>query len=286
MLTDKQIAVRKRGLFGTDASAIEGTNPYYDATMCWGVKTGRISEVVEQNNAMRIGHILEPHIRSEFYPEITGNRVRASHKTLWHPDCPFIGAHIDGKVVGKRIGVEFKTCGLRAEPSWGKPWTDEIPPNYRSQIKHYALVTGLIDWHVACWFKAKDELRVYKVSFNEAELSDLLELEAAFWGMVRSDTPPPVNHTKSCRKAYRRIYPVAMTGESKVATRSAKRHVSQYHKLGNKIEDLQAKRDLAKNNLIAELGECELLVDEEDRVLVTSSNDTNNTRRYVIKKEN
>ena len=105
MLTDKQIELRKSGLFGTDASAIEGTNIYFGPRELYHIKRGTYTDEIPQNLAMALGHTSEP-ANIKAVAKAIGKKVRGSNRTIWSKKllCPkgkiFLGAHMDGKVVG------------------------------------------------------------------------------------------------------------------------------------------------------------------------------------------
>ena len=212
MLTDKQIKQRLNGLFGTDASAIEGTNEYFGLHELYKIKRGEVSEQVIPNLAMNLGHAAEAE-NIQMISKAIGKKVRRSNRTIWNTKllCPegriFLGAHIDGKVVGERIIVECKNAHYRTEVKWGEPGSDAIPPNYRSQVKHYCLVTGMRKVIVGVILMSWPEHKIYNLEFTDQEINALYEKEWEFWAKVQQGIEPPVDSTKGCEKAIRKQWP-------------------------------------------------------------------------------
>ena len=79
---------RKKGIGGSDVSAIIGINKWTSAIELWLDKTNQKNDPVEVNEAMEWGTILEPIIR-EHFAATTGKTVMEVKAMLQHPDHPF-----------------------------------------------------------------------------------------------------------------------------------------------------------------------------------------------------
>ena len=123
--------IRLNGISGTDAGTILGLNPWESAYTLYHKKTGQISSDIEQNDAMRLGQILEDPLLqffSEKHPDLTIFRVG----TFCKSDEPWMIANPDAIAFdeeGNLIIVEIKTAR--------KIW-DSVPPHYTAQVLHYA----------------------------------------------------------------------------------------------------------------------------------------------------
>jgi len=284
MLTDKQIEARLKGLFGTDASAIEGTNEYFGQLELYKIKRGEIGEDVLPNLAMGLGHTCEPD-NIELIAKAIDKKVRRSNRTIWNKKLlcpegkPFLGAHIDGKVVGQDIIVECKNVHYRSESKWGEPGSDQIPPNYKSQIKHYCLVTGIRKVIVGAIFMAWPDHRIYNVEFSDEEINDLYELEWGFWGKVQMGIEPPVDSTRGCEQAIRRQWPrVIDITETVEVDDHIKEALDKLKKNKESVAELQKDEMRLKNEVRNKLKDRPLLVTPEGDVLATYKEDKRGTR--------
>ena len=275
MLTNKQIEDRLSGLFGTDASAIEGTNEYFGELELYKVKRCEVSEEVLPNLAMTLGHKCEA-TNIDCVAKAIGKKVRRSNKTIWNQKLlcpqgkPFLGAHIDGKVVGEKIIVECKNVHYRGEAKWGEPGSDEIPPNYRSQIKHYCLVTGMRKVIVGAIFMSWPDHRIYNVEFSEQEINDLYELEWGFWGKVQMGIEPPVDSTRGCEKVIRKQWPrVIDTNEMATLDDATEKAISDLKKNKEDMEKLMDKETLLKNQIRLKMEDRAFLVNQEGQTIAS-----------------
>lgn len=190
MLNEKQMAMRSRGIGGSDVAAILGISPWVTPLQLYMTKRGEI-EPQATNKSMHWGNILEAPILEE-YSRVTGNKVETVADTIISPNHPFMLANIDGRVTNDLI-VEIKTAS-RAD-HWGAEGTDEIPDYYLTQVHHYLYVTGAKQCDVAVLIGGSD-FRIYHV-FADAEMSQMLiNTEAKFWQMVQNGTPPDIKTTE------------------------------------------------------------------------------------------
>ena len=292
MLTQAQIEARRNGLFGSDASVIEGTNKYKDLHTLWLEKTGQISDKVEQNLMMELGHFLEPFC-VKLYKRKTKFKVTILKHTIYHEKHKFLGAHIDGRVKGQtrhphepvgelvNRGLECKIAFRNTVNNWGKEFSDTIPEQYRSQIKHYALVTGLKVWDVVCLNMPDAEIPIHTVKFCDEELDVLLKKEMDFWdSVVGKAPPPPINGTKTLKNSFRLRYPRAVIDSVIIADYAAKQAYLDRCAAKAEIDRLEEKRQQAENFLLEFSGDHEQVVDEEGLVLLTNKNTVKGRRLY------
>lgn len=188
-LTAEQLENRRHGIGGSDAGAILGLNPYRTPLDVWQEKTGRVEPPdLSDNEAVRWGEILEDAVASE-YALREGVKVRRVNRTLVHPEHPWMLAHLDRTVVGKRRVLEVKTAGAHMAGEWGEPGTDQVPEYHLAQIVHYLAVTGYESADLAVLIGGRD-FRVYHIQRDEELIQALIEAERDFWRLVETDTPP------------------------------------------------------------------------------------------------
>ncbi|KVE62441.1 endonuclease [Burkholderia vietnamiensis] len=204
------LEVRKSGIGGSDAAAAVGLSPYQSQLELWLVKTGRDANLPKPDpddttEPVFWGHLLEP-IVAAAYTKQTGNRVRRVNAVLQHPTIPFMLANVDREVVGCRDVqlLEAKTAGEYGS----RLWRDGVPEYVQLQVMHQLMVTGKQAADVAVLLCGQ-KLDVHRIERDDALIARLVELEAAFWHYVETDTPPPADGSESADRALRCLYPGA-----------------------------------------------------------------------------
>ncbi|RTK95947.1 MAG: hypothetical protein EKK64_05335 [Neisseriaceae bacterium] len=196
MLNEQQMAMRSRGIGGSDVAAILGISPWVTPLQLYMTKRGEI-EPQATNKSMHWGNILETPILEE-YSRVTGNKVEAVADTILHPEHNFMLANIDGRVNDDLI-VEIKTASR--SDGWGAEGTDEVPDYYLTQVHHYMTVTGAKQCDVAVLIGGND-FRMYHV-YADAEMSQMLiDAETKFWKMVQDGVPPDIQTTEDWQLKY------------------------------------------------------------------------------------
>lgn len=199
---EEWLKARKKGIGGSDASAIIGLNPYKTNEELFLEKTGRkTSEDISNKPYVIYGTKAEEYIRELFkldYPE-----YRVEHyenRILQSIQYPFLQASLDGELIdeaGRKGILEIKTTNImRSAQRLG--WNSRIPDNYYIQVLHYLLVTGyefvVLRAHlVSRWGKeVRTEAKHYFIERCEveADLNYLLEEEIRFWKQVQSNQMP------------------------------------------------------------------------------------------------
>lgn len=202
--------VRKNGIGGSDAAAAVGLSPYMSPLELWLIKTGRDAtlpkpDVNDTAEPVYWGTLLEPIVAAS-YTKQTGNRVRRINAVLQHPTVPFMLANIDREVVGDR-DVQLLECKTAGEFG-ARLWRDGVPEHAQLQVQHQLAVTGKSAADVAVLLCGQ-KLEVHRVIRDDALIARLVELEAAFWRYVETDTPPPADGSESADRALRCLYPGA-----------------------------------------------------------------------------
>lgn len=218
------LSVRKNGIGGSDAAAAVGLSPYMSPLELWLIKTGRDADLPKPDandttQPVYWGTLLEPIVAAS-YTKQTGNRVRRVNAVLQHPTIPFMLANIDREVVGNR-DVQLLECKTAGEFG-ARLWRDGVPEYVQLQIQHQLAVTGRQAADVAVLLCGQ-KLEVHRVVRDDALIARLIELEAAFWRYVETDTSPPADGSESADRALRCLYPgadgtVDFTGDSSLSS--------------------------------------------------------------------
>lgn len=202
------LKLRKTGIGGSDAAAAVGLNPYMSPLELWLDKTGRDAGLAKPDphdttEPIYWGTLLEP-IVAAAYTQQTGNRVRKVNAVLQHPTIPFMLANLDREIVGEP-GVQILECKTAGEFG-AHLWRDGVPEYVQLQVQHQLAVTGKRAADVAVLLCGQ-KLEVHRVVRDDGLIARLVELEAAFWQYVETDTPPPADGSDSADRALRHLYP-------------------------------------------------------------------------------
>ena len=208
MSREEWLAARKKGIGGSDASAILGLNPYSSPLRVYLDKIGK-SEEKETNEAMRQGTDLEQYV-AERFTEDTGKAVKRCNKILQHPDYPWMLANVDRLIVGENAGLECKTTSPYSKFKFDE---GEINPHYYWQSMHYMAVTGAERWYVAVLVLGK-AFHVFELERDEDAISALVDAEQIFWEQhVEPKVPPLPTGTDVDDEAVSILYPQGDDGE-------------------------------------------------------------------------
>lgn len=194
--------VNRKGIGGSDASAILGLNPYKTNQELWMEKKGQMSPVdISGKSYVKYGNDAEPLLRALFaldYPEYKVEYY--DNNMIINKKYPWAHASLDGELMdpdGRRGILEIKTTNILQSMQWEK-WDNRIPDNYYIQVLHYLLVTEY-DFVVlkAQLKRVRDgEVRLTTKHYHierEEVLSDikmLKEEEEEFWHSLQSGQEP------------------------------------------------------------------------------------------------
>ncbi len=182
---DRWLHERRKGIGGSDVSAVFGFNQYASGYGVWLDKKGLGNER-GLTAPMRWGKLLEPAMRQAF-TEDTGIEVR-SCGLMRSKVVPIMQTTPDGLTSDGGYFESKATSGWKAD-EWAD---DQIPDHAELQVQHgmgvtgrtHAWVTGLIDGR---------DFVVRRVERDQAIIDALMANEAEWWETyIVGDTPPPV----------------------------------------------------------------------------------------------
>lgn len=121
----------RKGIGGSDASAILGLNPYKTNQELWMEKKGQMYPVdISDKPYVKYGNDAEPLLRALFsldYPEYTVEYY--DNNMLINKKYPWAHASLDGELIdgeGRRGILEIKTSAILQSMQWQK-WDNQIP---------------------------------------------------------------------------------------------------------------------------------------------------------------
>lgn len=187
------LEARRKGIGGSDASAIMGLSQYATPYTVWLEKTGRvIPEDISEKEAVYWGNVLEDVVAAEFAKRHPDWFVARRNALLQSVERPWQLASVDRLVTdenGRKGVLEIKTAGtFRAED-----WEDGIPDYYLPQPIHYLAVTGREFFAVAVLIGGQ-KYKEFVYERDEDDIAYLIEQERTFWeDFVEADVPPMVS---------------------------------------------------------------------------------------------
>ena len=189
-MSPEWFAARQLSLGASEIAAAAGLCPYVSALELYHRKRGEIPPI-EDNDAMRMGRLLEPVVKAEF--------IRESGLTLIDPNPPMfrhgkyerITATPDG-IVDTSTLLECKTASWRMKGSWGETDTDDCPVNYLCQVQQQMAVMNASMVHLAVLFDGA-QLKLFKVMRNDDLIKLLIAAGLELWERIQDGRPPEPN---------------------------------------------------------------------------------------------
>ena len=195
---------RKKGIGGSEISAVIGCNPYLDNVTLWEIKTGRRqTEDISDKPYVQYGTQAEEHLRALFALDFPQYKIGYEENNSFTNDqYPFAQASLDGWLLDEngRAGIlEIKTTEILRSMQKEK-WRDRIPMNYYCQICFYMAVLeaefAILKAQLKTNFGGEIYLQTkhYHIERNEVkeDIDYLMQKGAEFWEYVKSDTRPPL----------------------------------------------------------------------------------------------
>lgn len=179
------LAVRTKGIGGSDIGAICGVSPFSSARQIYFNKTGQYEDALKPGAAsmerMHFGHLLEPIVADE-YARRTGKKLLEIDATFAHKDFPWMRANVDRLIVddeGKPYGIlECKTTSEYNNEEWEN---GDILMSYIYQLNWYLHILDLKQGAFAC-LVGGNKFYYYEVCRNDELIEQtLLPAAKSFW---------------------------------------------------------------------------------------------------------
>lgn len=205
MSREEWLEARRKGIGGSDVSAIAGLNKWKSPIGVYLDKTGQSPDEDSAGEAAYWGNVMEDVVAQEFVIR-TGMRVRKRNAIIKHPEHEFMLANVDRLIVGKKEGLECKTASEYLKGDWED---EEIPAAYLLQCQHYMAVTGYQAWHIAVLIGGNKFIHK-KIERDEELIEDLIGIEKDFWfNHVLAEVPPMFDGSDASSELLKALYPQA-----------------------------------------------------------------------------
>ena len=188
---------RRRGIGGSDVSAIIGLSPFRTARDIYYDKLGIAAVEEDEGNwvAMEMGHLLEDLV-AKIFERKTGLKIYQIKKMFRHPLYPFMLADVDYFITmpdGTKAILEIKTTNYNAKDHWWKDGRETVPAYYEPQGRHYMAVMDIDCVFFCCLYgNTEDETIIREIHRDIAYEEEMIFLEQEFWDRhVQKQVPPP-----------------------------------------------------------------------------------------------
>ncbi len=199
------LAIRRKGIGGSDAAAICGVNPWRGPLSVYLSKIGEAPDS-DANEAMEWGTELEDTI-AQVFSRRTQQKIKRCNMVLQHAEHDFMLANVDRFTLDEGEDdwgvLEVKNVGEYRREDWAD---GAVPEYYQIQGQHYLAVTGLN----YVWFApliGGNKMQPVKVMRNERLIASLIKIERDFWHLVETRTPPPIDDSVEATKVLKALYP-------------------------------------------------------------------------------
>lgn len=273
------LKARKKGIGGSDASAIAGLNKWKSPVAVYLDKIGQTPHEDINSESAYFGTVLEDVVAQEFSKR-TGLKVRRRNAILQHPEHPFMLANVDRLIVGKKEGLECKTASEYLKEEWKD---DEVPAQYLIQCQHYMAVTGYQAWWIAVLIGG-NKFVYKKVERDEDIIQYLIQIESDFWNNhVLKEEPPMFDGSDASSDLLKALYPEAVPETEIELPPDANSLVSALDQVSSEIKELETQKKEYENQLKAMMGENEKAYAGE-RVITWKSVSSNrfDSKRFSI----
>ncbi|PAD31456.1 YqaJ viral recombinase family nuclease [Paenibacillus sp. 7523-1] len=284
MARDEWLKIRRKGIGGSDASAVAGLNRYKSPVGVFLDKTGQI-EPDEAGEAAYWGNVLEDVVAREFTVQ-TGLRVQRSNKLYQHPNHKFMLGNVDRLILdkgGRGLGIlECKTASAYKMSEWED---EQVPDEYAIQLQHYMAVLG-VDYGYFAVLIGGQKFQYKLVERNDRIIDSLIQIEDEFWNRhVVPGIPPMIDGSEASANLLNQLYPVSARASEVILD---DQQAGLVRKLLAAKEDAAAAAEQVKryeNELKSIMGENELAIHNGETLLTWKSSESTRIDTKRLKKD-
>lgn len=250
--TPEWYAARGTGIGASEIGIAAGLSPYQTPRELYHRKRGELPPI-EDNDAMRLGRLLEPVVKSEF-TTLTGIVLADPEPPMYrHARHQPIVATPDGIIDDSTI-FEAKTASWRMKSQWGDQESDVIPDHYLCQTQAQMAVMDAAVCHVAVLFDGAT-LKTYRVLRNDELIRHLIAAALELWERIKDGNPPEPNWEHPSTPALIKEIHQTVNDTRIVLTADEVDAWETYERLGKEIKALSDDRDIAKAFVLHGIGD-------------------------------
>ena len=252
------LAERKKGICGTDITAIMGMNPYVTPLQVFLDKTNQ-REPIEENLYMKIGTALEPLV-AEMFGKETGYKVINPEEMIYIKDEIFRGTPDRFYEHGTRNILECKTT---------KKYIDNPETHHILQAEWYAGIL-MIPFAVA-YIDGSHSFKHWEFEPDKTLIKLMQDRATEFWENHVLTGIPPEAMTLHDTKL---LYPFSTEKQIETVYNSVLA-CQEYREIGTQIKELEEKQNAVRLQLEKAIGDAEALLYDGKPILTYKSCLTN-----------
>jgi len=251
-MSDEWFAARSNSIGASEIAAAAGLSPYQTPLELYHRKRGELGPI-EDNDAMRMGRLLEPVVKAEFVREtklVFSDPMPAMYR---HGTYEPITATPDG-IIDEDTLFEAKTASWRMKSSWGEQDSDQVPDHYLCQCQQQMAVMNASLVHLAVLFDGAT-LKTFKVLRNDELIKLLIAAGLELWERIRDGRPPEPNwEHPSTPSLIKEIHGTINDTRIELSDSEAMAW-SRYERYGEFIKQATLKRDELKARVLHGIGD-------------------------------
>ena len=188
----------RRGIGGSDVSAVMDLNPYKSAYTLFMEKSGKAwQNLPAPTMPMKMGTAFEPIIR-QLFAENNSEWLKVHETGTWASiEEPRSVANVDGI-------IEWDDGSLGVlEIKFSRQYWDELPEHYNLQVQHYLSILGLKRGIVVA--VAGGDWKEFEVVRDDSLIEVMKGRVEAFYGFLDTDTAPDYDGSDSTYETVRQL---------------------------------------------------------------------------------
>jgi putative phage-type endonuclease len=188
----------RRGIGGSDVSAVMDLNPYKSAYTLFMEKSGKAwQNLPAPTMPMKMGTAFEPIIR-QLFAEANQDWLKVHETGTWASiEEPRSVANVDGI-------IEWDDGSLGVlEIKFSRQYWDELPEHYNLQVQHYLSILGLKRAVVVA--VAGGDWKEFEVIRDDSLIDTMKRRVEAFYGFLDTDTAPDYDGSDSTYETVRQL---------------------------------------------------------------------------------
>lgn len=244
---------RRQTIGASEVAAILGMSPWESAYSLWAKKVyGDTS--TDEPEWQEWGNLIEPLICDKYAAE-TGRKVvdHGRYAVRYSETCPHLSATLDREVLAFDERGPGCMDAKNVTAYKASDWQDGAPLVYQIQLQAQMEVTGY-RWGSLAALIGGNTFRWCDVERNDAFIAMMRTKIAAFWKLIETKTPPPIDGSLSTAEVLKRLYPKD-SGESVELPREAADWTAMYERAQADIKDAEERKRLAQSQIIAAIGD-------------------------------
>lgn len=283
------LAEREKGIGSSEVGTILGVNPWETPYQLWRRKKG-LSAPVEENEAMRAGHILEGAVATYFEEESGRHVIKASEGDWLAVDTkhdflrvsPDRTYWLEGKHSRDNKGiVECKTTQLDID-------ADDLPKHWFCQLMYQLGVTGCRKGSLA-WLTRGRKFGWCDIDFDADFYAYMVERLTKFWAdYIHGDQEPPIATVEDVQLKF----PRSQAGKTVEADGEIMQDITNLKAIKPQIEELSRQKEELENRIKTYMADADTLCmpgskESNPKVLATwkSAKDSEKFNARLFQKE-